>query len=521
MSENPAGNHGDRDALPDDRDDKRAPHDAEEEKAAQLGIRAPLASGTAAYARPTNLRRSSHALQLFGLLFVIVLLLFAALLAGLYSFYESSIQPRLNRAVTAAAASQTPAVPAAVKIDLPEDVKVELAAATAKAGELQKQIDTMRETGAQMDSRQREMGERVAALASAAARGQSTTPQVTPTDATEVKPEVAAMVQVASPTNQELVLLKERNRLTAWADEAIATGKRKSLDMLIGRLTDPDHARMRDAAFAEIQRGYYHLRFTIRIDPGFRIPVNEIFKDGGVRDESELKTEQLIQLLHDQEKPWEVRLRSAWLLGGRRTPEVSKALIESVKKDPVLDVAKESQLSLEQNVGRKFLLLDLPAIDEWWKEQSGEKPASKSGTAAKKEPEKSKADDKTAAATTGDKTSPKGNETEKAAENKGDPLELPKAGAAPAESAAAPAAAAAKDEKMDDKSGKPAEGVGANPPSTTTAVAKGSDGDAAAKPDKKPDASENKPARSSASTAAPVKRSSGGTATKTKKKSSK
>lgn len=513
MSKNPAGNQDDMDSSQEE-SGKRPPHDAGDEKAAQLGIRAQAAAGTAAFARPINLRRSSHALQLFGLLFVVVLLLFAALLAGLYTFYENSIQPRLNRAAAAssAAASQAPTVPAAVRIDIPEEVKAELAAASAKVGELQKQIDTMRETAAQMDSRQREVSDRVTSLASAAARGQNTAPPVSPTDATEVKPEVAAVVQVTSPTNQELVLLKERNRLTAWADEAIATGKRKSLDMLISRLTDPEHARMRDAAFAEIQRVYYHLRFSIRIDPGYRIPVNELFKDGKVRDESELKTEQLIGLLHDQEKAWEVRLRSAWLLGGRRTPEVSKALIKSLKEDPVLDVAKEAQLSLEQNVGRKFLLLDIPAIDEWWKEQNGEKPEKKS--------DKAKPEDKTAAANDNGKAKKSENETEKAAENKSDPLELPQASPPPAPAENGAGSAAGKDEKMDAKGDKLADGVGANPPSTTNqAPSSSSDGETAksTKTAETAPASSSKPARSSGANAATSKKSSGGT---TKKKSS-
>ena len=196
---------------------------------------------------------------------------------------------------------------------------------------------------------------------------------------------MAEVVPVASETNKELVLLKERNRLTAWADEAIATGERKSLDMLIKRLTDPDFANLRDATFAEIQRIYYHLRFTIRIDPSFRIPVNEMFKDSGIREDSDLTTEQLMKLLHDHEQTWQVRLRSAWLLGGRRTRDVSESLIKAIKEDPVLDVAKEAQLSLEQNVDRKFLLLDIPAIDEWWKTQAETK---KSDALPTKEPEK-------------------------------------------------------------------------------------------------------------------------------------
>ena len=356
---------------------RKAAHDAEEEKAAQLGIRTTTAGGTAAYARPTNLRRSSHALQLFGLLFVVTLLLFAALLVGMFRFYERKIEPFLGKNQPAAAAAH--AVPAAVKIEMPSEVMSELSAATAKMSELQKQIDALRDTNASLDARLREVSDRAMAAATAAAKQQPAMSEVAATQATEPKPgdESNAPTVVASPTNQELVLLKERNRLTAWADEAIATGNRKSLDKLIGRLTDPGHVKLRDAAFAEIQRVYYHLRFTIRIDPGYRIPVNEMFKDNSIRDESDLKTDQLIKLLHDQEQPWQVRLRSAWLLGGRRTTDVNEALIKAVKTDTVLDVAKEAQLSLEQNIDRKFLLLDIPAIDEWVKSQQREKEKEK------------------------------------------------------------------------------------------------------------------------------------------------
>ncbi len=365
---------------------------ADDAKATQLGIRpVVVAASTPAPTRPSNLRRSSHALQLFGVLFVVVLLLFAALLAGIYSFYEKKIQPHLT-ATQSVRPAAAPPVPAALQIDIPPDTRNEIAATTAKVAELQKQIDALRDASSTIDGRLRELSERMAAAASTAAPAPKIA-DVPPTLATDGKSdaEVASVVPVTSVTNQELVLLKERNRLTAWADEAIATGNRKMLDLLIKRLTDPEHANLRDAAFAEIQRIYYHLRFTIRIDPGFRIPVNEMFKDAGIRDEADLKTEQLITLLNDAKQEWQVRLRAAWLLGGRRTPEVSESLIKCVKEDAVLDVAKEAQLSLEQNIDRKFLLLDIPAIDAWWKTQ-GKAAEESAAKPEKKEPAPAKTD---------------------------------------------------------------------------------------------------------------------------------
>lgn len=345
--------------------------DSAQEKAAQLEIRHPVVTGGPSYARPSNLRRSSHALQLFGVLFVIVLIMFGALLAGLYSFYAGKIEPALRfQAATPAPAPApaVPSVPVAVKIDVPQEFKDQLTSASDKITELQKQIDFLRDANGVVDARLKELTESISKPAPVPAPTQPV--PVEPTAAVDAKPEVAAVVPLKSSSNQELVLLKERNRLTAYADEAIANGTRKPLTLLIERLQDPQMANLRHAAYAEVQRIYYHLRFTSRIDPNFRIPVNEMFKDAAIRDESDLKTDQIIKLLHDPKKAWEVRLRAAWLLGGRRTREVGEALIKAIKEDEMLDVAKEAQLSFEQNMEHKFLLLDIPAIETWWKTQT-------------------------------------------------------------------------------------------------------------------------------------------------------
>ncbi len=346
------------------------------EKISLLDIKSLHAGGAAAHPRYSNLRKSSHALQLFGLLFVITLLLIGALLVGLYSFYESKIEPKLQGlSAVKQAPGDAPAIPAAtgvpiaVKIDVPQEFKDQLSKASEKITELQKQIDFLRDANQAVDGRLGEINEKLAKPAPAP----SVAAAVDPTLAIEGKTEVASVVPVQSSSNQELVLLKERNRLTAYADEAIAQGERKPLGLLIEKLQDPKMAHLRHAAYSEVQRVYYHLRFTSRIDPNFRIPVNDMFKDPAIRDESDLKTEQIIKLLHDAEKPWEVRLRAAWLLGGRRTREVGVALIKAIKEDSMLDVSKEAQLSFEQNMDHKFLLLDVPAIEAWWKTQTESK----------------------------------------------------------------------------------------------------------------------------------------------------
>lgn len=344
----------------------------QEEKATQLGLREPLVTGAPSYPRPPNLRRTAFAVKLFGIMTVLMLLMFAALVAGLFSYYQKKIEPQLRSALSSpkpiavAEPVSPPPPPAAVKVEVPAAVTEGIAEASARIAELQKQIDALRDTQAATDARLRETADRVASQRPA------TSLHVPPTPATEAKeePTVASILPPTSEANKELVLLKERNRLTAYADEAISTGNRKALNVLIQDIQDPEMAHLRHAVFAEIQRVYYHLRFTSRIDPNFKIPVNELFKDPGIRDESDLKTEKVVELMHDPKQPWEVRLRAAYLLGGRRTREVGDALIKAIRDDPILDVAKEAQLSFEQNMNHKFLLLDLPSIESWWKTQT-------------------------------------------------------------------------------------------------------------------------------------------------------
>jgi hypothetical protein len=316
--------------------------------------------------RYSNMRRSSHALQLFTLLLVIMVLAFAACLSGLYSFYQRKIEPNLTKA---------PAVPLAVpvtvnggesqKAEIPPEYKDALNAATSKIGELQKQIDALRAENEKSQTRLAEMSDRLAQKAA-----ETPTPPTQATDnGTSALTNVATVVPAGTLANQELVLLKERNRLTGFADEAIAEGKREALNRLLDTLKDKDLSKLQHAAYAEIQRVYYHLRYMSRIEKGYTIPVNEIFKDNTIRSETDLNTEQIISLLQDQAKDWKIRLRAAYLLGGRRTPEVGDALIKALKEDPVLDVAKESQFSFEQNTNRSFLLFDITSIEEWWAQQ--------------------------------------------------------------------------------------------------------------------------------------------------------
>jgi hypothetical protein len=164
--------------------------------------------------------------------------------------------------------------------------------------------------------------------------------------------------------------MKERNRLTAYADEAISTGNRRTLNLLVDAMRDPDRATLFHAAQAEYYRVVVHYQMLSRIDPGYKLALRELFPGQSLRDEADLSTPQIIGLLQDPEKDWRARLRAAYLLTGRRTPEVGDALVAALRGDPNLDVAKEAQLSFESTFGRRFLLFDLAGIETWWQTQA-------------------------------------------------------------------------------------------------------------------------------------------------------
>jgi hypothetical protein len=172
-----------------------------------------------------------------------------------------------------------------------------------------------------------------------------------------------------SPTQKEFIQIKERNRLTAYADEAIATGMRKPITVLVEYLRDPESKHLHEAAQAEYMRAVRSIQMLQRDDPGYRLPVAELFKDQNIRDEADVKPEALLKLLADYQQPWEVRVRVCFLLLGSTAPETNAQLIKTIKEDPSLEVAKHAQLALEQRVKKRFRIFDIPAIEEWSKSQ--------------------------------------------------------------------------------------------------------------------------------------------------------
>lgn len=335
-----------------------------------MSIREQMLSDAPEPRRHPNIRRSAPGVRLFYLLSVIVM----GITAAAYWLYVKEIKPALAQ-LRNAPESGTPNVVRAVEIQLPEAFRNDLAGTNRQIGELQQQIDSFRALQAKHEQRLDSLTDRLHALPTGPAA--LTTPESA--GVTSMTPnETAFGAAASSPALAELRLLKERNRLTAFADEAISTGNRRPLDLIIEAMKDPAKATLYHAAKAECYRVVGHFHLMNRIDPGYKLPVQSLFPDQSVRDEADIKTEQLIGLLADQSGDWQVRLRAAFLLGGRRTLEVGEALLDAMKNDTSLDVAKEAQLSFQQNMGRHFLLYDLPTIESWWDTQTVHRPAEES-----------------------------------------------------------------------------------------------------------------------------------------------
>lgn len=175
----------------------------------------------------------------------------------------------------------------------------------------------------------------------------------------------------------ELVLLKQRNRLTLLADEVMATGKSEPMRSLWAALRDPELSRLKHAATAEIIRVQNHLDRITRLPPDYRLPLKELFPDSSTASDDQLGSAELISLLRDQNKSLQIRARAALLLTGRKTGEVGDALVESMNSDPELDVVKECQHALRKTFGMAVPLFDSASAQDWWQKnrESASKPS--------------------------------------------------------------------------------------------------------------------------------------------------
>jgi hypothetical protein len=277
-------------------------------------------------------------------------------------FYLHKIEPRLSAAVPAVA-SMTPAA-ASVSEQALRDA---LAKSAEQITALQKQVDVMRREQLLTQQNTRQSLENI----SATLKNPQLIPPAPATSAGEPgAPRMADVKLDVTPTQQEFIQLKERNRLTQYADEAIATGERRPLELLVDYMRDPQVPHLHDAAQAEFMRAVRAIQILQREAPGYRLPVAEIFKaDSNIRSEADVKPDDLLKLLADYKQSWEVRVRVCFLLLSSPLPETNAALVKAIKEDPSMDVAKHAQLALEQRIKKRFRFLDIPAIEEWFKSQ--------------------------------------------------------------------------------------------------------------------------------------------------------
>lgn len=314
----------------------------------------------AAASPAVNARRLDTAPRFFIASLVITLVTAAV-------FWQMSgkrLDERLVNLTTAPAAA-----PASPKDDAGKSAHIE-----EQLAAMQNQLDAWRRDQLSTQKELRETIERVAAARTNAAAAPATpsAPVGSLLDG-QGQPGVKRMAEMVSnitPTQAEFIQLKERNRITAYADEAIANGSRKPLETLVEYIRGSGSEHLRDAAQAEYLRVVRMIQFYQREDPGFRLPVTDLFKGENLQYEADLKPTHLFKLLADAKQPWDVRVRAAILLKSSDSPETNAKLITAIKEDESLEVAKHAQIALEQRIQRRFRLLDIPAIEAWSAEQA-------------------------------------------------------------------------------------------------------------------------------------------------------
>jgi chaperonin cofactor prefoldin len=171
-----------------------------------------------------------------------------------------------------------------------------------------------------------------------------------------------------SPTSRELIILKERNKLTLHADEAIATGRASPIRALWQAARDPDLDIVKHGSMAEILRVQNHFsRFTV-LPPDYRLPL----KGHTVQSDTELSPEALITFLADEQQPASARTRAARLLATHRTPTVAEALVLAMQRDPEIDVVKEAQFALKKAFRMEAALFDSEYASTWLKKEKAQ-----------------------------------------------------------------------------------------------------------------------------------------------------
>lgn len=174
----------------------------------------------------------------------------------------------------------------------------------------------------------------------------------------------------AEDVYKELVYLRERNKLITLGDSAIHNSDRASLDKLIRVSEESEDDRLRTGASSEILRVKFAYMNGLRRGT-HTIPVGQLFPDSSLDSETELNTDQLIQLLDNAEAKVDNRVRAAYLLADKRNSKAADALVKVVETDSNLDVVREAAMTFSEMTGFKNEdLLNTEVLLQWWKNNS-------------------------------------------------------------------------------------------------------------------------------------------------------
>jgi hypothetical protein len=327
--------------------------------------------------RSTNQKRKPRIGRFIFLLLIINLLVTAGAGAWIYNHLVIDLESRL--ADVASMAQDSP-----IKSDAPGDP------ATAPAGSedlasLESRLENrLADVQAQLLATQNRLAdaERLNKQHSQSLRDLASDVSARPGTATTGRaPATADSSPLPATSQSEMVLLKERNRLSAYADEAIATGARAPYDRLWEAIDDPRLATLVHAARAEILRVQNFYLSGSRLD-AYDIPVAEYFPESAALKDTQLKDDELIALLDEGKNPWQVRMKAANLLGLRRSKKAGDALVKAIVGDQNLDVVKEASFSFEQMTGFRARLFEPATVKAWWEQYNAPGSAAPAPAAA-------------------------------------------------------------------------------------------------------------------------------------------
>jgi hypothetical protein len=174
----------------------------------------------------------------------------------------------------------------------------------------------------------------------------------------------------AKDVYKELVYLRERNKLITLGDSAIHNSDRASLDQLLRVSEESEDDRLKTGAASEILRVKFAYMNGLRRGT-HTIPVGQLFPDQSLKNETELDTNQLIELLDNAEAKVDNRVRAAYLLADKRNSKAADALAKVVETDLNLDVVREAAMTFSEMTGFKNEdLLNTDVLLQWWRNNS-------------------------------------------------------------------------------------------------------------------------------------------------------